>query len=194
MSGIEFRSRKPALIAALAATLALGACGKAPPPQAPAPEVGIVTVKTAPVAVTTDLPGRTSAVRVAEVRARVDGIIVKRDFVEGSDVRAGQRLYQIDPAPYRAALNSAKAIGLEAKIGSIEPGKQADLTAVRLSDLETQPLFNVASQLVYATGRHQVSDVWIAGRRKLADRVLIDMDTDAILARTRAWRERIVAG
>lgn len=109
MSGIEFRSRKPALIAALAATLALGACGKAPPPQAPAPEVGIVTVKAAPVAVTTDLPGRTSAVRVAEVRARVDGIIVKRDFVEGSDVRAGQRLYQIDPAPYRAALNSAKA-------------------------------------------------------------------------------------
>ena len=90
-----------------------------------------------------------------------------------------------------ATLNGARALGLEAAIGSIEVGKQADLAAVRLSDLETQPLFHVISQLVYATGRHQVSDVWIAGRRKLADRVLTDFDTEAMLARTRAWRERI---
>jgi 5-methylthioadenosine/S-adenosylhomocysteine deaminase len=93
-----------------------------------------------------------------------------------------------------ATLNGAKAIGLDAQIGSIEVGKQADLAAVRLSDLETQPLFHVASQLVYATGRQQVSDVWIAGRRKLAGRVLVDMDTDAIVAKAQAWRERIVAG
>lgn len=90
-----------------------------------------------------------------------------------------------------ATLNGAKAIGLEDKIGSIEVGKQADLAAVRLSDLETQPLFHVLSQLVYACGRHQVSDVWIAGKRKLAARELIDMDTVEILARTRAWRDRI---
>jgi 5-methylthioadenosine/S-adenosylhomocysteine deaminase len=92
-----------------------------------------------------------------------------------------------------ATLNGAKAIGLDAKIGSIEVGKQADLAAVRLSDLETQPLFHVLSQLVYACGRHQVSDVWIAGRRKLAGRELIDIDTAAMLGRTRAWRERIAA-
>jgi 5-methylthioadenosine/S-adenosylhomocysteine deaminase len=92
-----------------------------------------------------------------------------------------------------ATLNGARAIGLEARIGSIEPGKQADLAAVRLSDLETQPLFHVASQLVYACSRQQVTDVWIAGHRKLAARELIDMDTAAILARARAWRERIVA-
>ncbi|CAM5561596.1 TRZ/ATZ family hydrolase [Rhodanobacter lindaniclasticus] len=92
-----------------------------------------------------------------------------------------------------ATLNGAMAVGLEAKIGSIEPGKQADLAAVRLSDLETQPLFHVASQLVYACNRQQVTDVWIAGRRKLAARELIDMDTAAILVRTRAWRERIAA-
>ncbi len=98
------------------------------------------------------------------------------------------------PFALRAAtLNGAKAMGLDAKIGSIEPGKQADLAAVRLDDLETQPLFNVPSQLVYATGRHQVTDVWIAGRRKLAGRVLVDMDVDGMLARTRAWRERIAA-
>ncbi|MBT2143016.1 MULTISPECIES: TRZ/ATZ family hydrolase [unclassified Rhodanobacter] len=92
-----------------------------------------------------------------------------------------------------ATLNGAKAIGLEAKIGSIEVGKQADFTAVRLNELETQPMFHVISQLVYATGRHQVSDVWIAGRRKLAGRELVGMDTAAILERTRAWRERIAS-
>jgi 5-methylthioadenosine/S-adenosylhomocysteine deaminase len=92
-----------------------------------------------------------------------------------------------------ATLNGARAIGLDAKIGSIEVGKQADLAAVRLSDLETQPLYHVASQLVYATGRQQVSDVWIAGRRKLAARELVDIDTAAILGKTRAWRERIAA-
>lgn len=90
-----------------------------------------------------------------------------------------------------ATLNGARAIGLEAKIGSIEVGKQADFAAVRLSDLETQPMFHVISQLVYATGRHQVSDVWIAGKRKLAARELIGVDTVAILDKTRAWRERI---
>jgi 5-methylthioadenosine/S-adenosylhomocysteine deaminase len=92
-----------------------------------------------------------------------------------------------------ATLNGARAIGLEAKIGSIAVGKQADFAAVRLSDLETQPLFNVVSQLVYATGRHQVTDVWIAGVRKLAGRELVSMDAMAILARTRAWRERIAS-
>ncbi|MHB1272590.1 MAG: TRZ/ATZ family hydrolase [Rhodanobacter sp.] len=92
-----------------------------------------------------------------------------------------------------ATLHGARAMGLDAQVGSIEIGKQADLAAVRLSDLESQPLFHVISQLVYATGRHQVSDVWIAGRRKLADRVLTGIDTAAVLARTRAWRERIAS-
>lgn len=96
-------------------------------------------------------------------------------------------------ALHAATLGSAQAMGLDAQIGSIEVGKQADLAAVRLSDIETQPLFHVVSQLVYATGRQQVSDVWIAGKRKLADRVLVDMDLDAIRARARAWRERIAA-
>ncbi|MGN2246321.1 TRZ/ATZ family hydrolase [Frateuria sp. GZRR35] len=92
-----------------------------------------------------------------------------------------------------ATLNGAKAMGLDARIGSIEPGKQADLAAVRLSDIETQPLFHVASQLAYAAGRHQVTDVWIAGRRKLAARELVDLDPAAILAKAHAWRERIAA-
>ncbi len=90
-----------------------------------------------------------------------------------------------------ATLGSARAMGLDEQIGSIEPGKQADLACVDLSALETQPLHNVVSQLIYATGRHQVSDVWIAGAAKLRQRVLLDMDLDGVLANARQWRERI---
>nr|WP_057929296.1 efflux RND transporter periplasmic adaptor subunit [Burkholderia ambifaria] len=98
------------LLTVATAAVFLAACGKkesAPPPQTP--EVGVVTVQPQSVAVFTELPGRTSAFLVAQVRARVDGIVLRREFTEGSDVKAGQRLYKIDPAPYVAALNSAKA-------------------------------------------------------------------------------------
>lgn len=84
-----------------------------PQPHAQAPQVTVHVVNSAPLSVTTELPGRTSAFRVAEVRPQVSGIILKRNFVEGSDVEAGQSLYQIDPATYQAAWNSAK--GDEAK-------------------------------------------------------------------------------
>src|SRR4249919_302826 len=77
-----------------------------------------------------------------------------------------------------ATLGSAKALGLDEHIGSIEVGKQADLTLIAMDALETQPMYNAISHLVYATGRHQVSDVWIAGQRKLADRELVGIDVD----------------
>lgn len=72
------------------------------------PEVGVVTLKTEPLQITTELPGRISAFRIAEVRPQVSGIILKRNFTEGSDVDAGVSLYQIDPAVYQASYNSAK--------------------------------------------------------------------------------------
>lgn len=84
-----------------------GARGAAGAP--PTPEVGVFTVQTQQVSLARELPGRTSPVRVAEVRARVNGIVLKRLFTEGSDVKAGQKLFQIDPAPYQAALESAQA-------------------------------------------------------------------------------------
>jgi len=90
----------------------LSACGdKAQQPNAapPPPEVGVITVQPTSAPVVTELPGRTNAFLVAQVRARVDGVVLRREFVEGSDVKAGQRLYKIDPAPYIAALDSAKA-------------------------------------------------------------------------------------
>ena len=90
-----------------------------------------------------------------------------------------------------ATLGGAKAIGFDDRIGSIEPGKDADLVCVDLSALETQPLHHVVSQLIYATGRQQVSDVWIAGKAKLRQRVLVDIDIDGVIANARQWRERI---
>ncbi|SFN61220.1 membrane fusion protein, multidrug efflux system [Candidatus Pantoea varia] len=72
------------------------------------PAVGVVTLKTEPLKISTELPGRTSAYRVAEVRPQVSGIILKRNFIEGSDIKAGQSLYQIDPATYQASYDSAK--------------------------------------------------------------------------------------
>jgi 5-methylthioadenosine/S-adenosylhomocysteine deaminase len=92
-----------------------------------------------------------------------------------------------------ATLGGARALGLGDRIGSIEPGKAADLVLVDLDPLETQPLYHVVSQLVYATGRAQVGDVWVAGVRKVADGRLVDVDVDAIRAKTRQWRERIAA-
>ncbi len=90
-----------------------------------------------------------------------------------------------------ATLGGAKAIGFDDRIGSIEPGKEADLVCVDLAALETQPLHHVVSQLIYATGRQQVSDVWIAGRPKLLQRVLVEIDIDGVIANARQWRERI---
>ena len=91
--------------------------------QSQVPEVSTITVATESVELVTELPGRVSAFRISEVRPQVSGLILKRYFVEGSDVKAGQLLYQIDPAPFEAALNNAKAaLGkAEAQILSIKP-------------------------------------------------------------------------
>jgi 5-methylthioadenosine/S-adenosylhomocysteine deaminase len=94
-------------------------------------------------------------------------------------------------ALYAATHGGAHALGLGDDVGVIAPMYQADLACVDLSALETQPLHHVLSQLVYAAGRHQVSDVWVAGKRRLRDRHLVDMDLDGILANARQWRERI---
>ncbi|NIC42842.1 efflux RND transporter periplasmic adaptor subunit [Aquabacterium sp. A08] len=108
------RALRPWRIAAgLGLALSLVACGK-PAPQGPggAPppaEVGVVTVTPGVVALQTELPGRLEASRVAQVRARASGILLQRSFREGSDVKAGQALFRIDPAPYDAALASARA-------------------------------------------------------------------------------------
>lgn len=112
--------------AALAISCVLSACGK-PPGGAPAatgtPIVGVITVQTQPVTLSTELPGRTVPYQIADVRPQVNGIIKARNFREGSDVKAGQVLYQINPATYKAAYDSNVAALAKA---------QASLTTARL--------------------------------------------------------------
>ena len=101
----------------LMAVALLSACGKkdaAPAGAAagakmPPPEVGVITTTAQPVALQTELPARAEPVRVAQVRARVNGVVLKRNFTEGSIVKQGQSLYQIDPEPYQAQASSAQA-------------------------------------------------------------------------------------
>ncbi|MBS1244783.1 MAG: secretion protein HlyD family protein [Deltaproteobacteria bacterium] len=110
----ESRKVPPACFVAamvLSVVLPAGGCGdrkqsSSPPPV---PEVAVLTVRPEPVELTTELPGRISAYRVAEIRPQVSGIIMKRLFREGSDVTSGEVLYQIDPAPYQSALTNARA-------------------------------------------------------------------------------------
>ena len=90
-----------------------------------------------------------------------------------------------------ATLNGAAALGLDGEIGSIEPGKAADLVAVDLSQLETQPAHHPISQVVYSAGRHQVTDVWINGHRVLKGRQLMTLDAQRILSESRRWAERL---
>jgi len=98
-----------ALLLAAATTLLLAACGKDDKGPPPPPEVSIITLKPRTVAITDQLPGRTTAFRVAEVRPQVTGIVQKRLFSEGAEVKSGEQLYQIDSGSYRAALSSAEA-------------------------------------------------------------------------------------
>jgi 5-methylthioadenosine/S-adenosylhomocysteine deaminase len=90
-----------------------------------------------------------------------------------------------------ATLNAAKALGIDAITGSLEKGKAADVIAVDLNSIETQPIFDVVSQLVYATGRDKVTDVWVAGKQLLKDRQLTTLNTTQIIHNTQQWAEKI---
>jgi membrane fusion protein (multidrug efflux system) len=107
---VKFRWAFAALV------LAAGCEKKAPAPkQMPPPEVAVVTVAPQPVTLTTELPGRTAAFLVAEIRPQVNGLLQKRLFTEGADVKAGDALYQIDSRPYDAAVKAAEALAIKAK-------------------------------------------------------------------------------
>jgi len=114
--------------AILAVALVTG-CGRKPAgaPAFPPPQVGVITVQPRPMPVTTELPGRIDPVRSAAVLARADGIVLRQEFEQGADVTNGQVLYQIDPAPYKAALDSA----------------QAALTQAQLLEQRDQPLLGI---------------------------------------------------
>jgi membrane fusion protein (multidrug efflux system) len=113
------RTWKTLLAAVVLAGLSLPGCNRQqPPPPPPAPEVAAVTVQPGPVVLTSELPGRTAGYLVAEIRPQVNGLVQKRLFTEGSFVKAEQVLYQIDPAPYQAALDNADANLLASQKGT----------------------------------------------------------------------------
>ena len=119
------------LLPSLALATLLVACGQGSAPPAgpggmPAAEVGVITVKPGDVGLVTELPGRMEASRVAQVRARAAGIVQKRLFVEGSTVRAGQALFQIDASPYQATLASAQASVAKAEANLMQASAQAE--------------------------------------------------------------------
>ncbi len=90
-----------------------------------------------------------------------------------------------------ATLNGARALGLEREIGSLAPGKSADVCAIDLGSLECQPLYSPLSQLIYASNRRLVSDVWVAGRHLVRDGELTQMDIGQLMSRVRQWQERL---
>ena len=156
----------------LSGSILLTGCGKkdAPPPPGPQ-EVSVVSVVSQQLAMTTELPGRTSSFQIAEVRPQVGGIIQKRLFREGADVKAGQPLYQIDPATYRAAYDSARATLAKA---------DANLTTARLKAERYRELvsINAVSKQEYddadAAFKQAAADV--AGARAAVESARINLD------------------
>jgi membrane fusion protein (multidrug efflux system) len=139
------KKRRPCIVVVSVCTVAtLSGCsrGSAPPPARRPVEVGVVTVNPRPVTITTELPGRTSSYRVAEVRPQVSGVLLRRLFIEGGEVKAGQPLYQIDPAQFRASLDSAQATLQHAR---------AELTTAKLLEERYKPLVeaNAVSRQTY---------------------------------------------
>lgn len=142
---------------AVASTVALAACGrKAPPPAPPPPQVGYVVVRTQPVTLTTELPGRVTAYVTADVRPQVNGVITERLFTEGTDVAKGQALYQIDPKPYQAAFDQAKAQVANAQATLVSTRLQAQRYAdlVKINAVSKQD--NDNSQAAYGQAQANV--------------------------------------
>jgi membrane fusion protein (multidrug efflux system) len=114
----------------------------------PTPQVGVVVIKEAPITLTTELPGRTSPYAVSEIRPQISGIVQKRLFVEGSTVKAGQPLYQIDPAPYQAAYAAAAATLASAKT-------RADRYATLVASNAIAPQTNDDAKAAYLAAKAQ---------------------------------------
>ena len=115
---------------------------------------------------------------------RIAALLAKGVSGDASAVPAMQALKM-------ATINGAKALGLDEKIGSLRIGKAADVVAIDLSDVETQPVFNPLAQIVYAASRHQISDVWIAGKRLLNKRQLTTLDLQELRQRAAVWQQRL---
>ncbi|MFE1598538.1 efflux RND transporter periplasmic adaptor subunit [Methylobacterium sp. ID0610] len=166
--------RRRLALAALAA-LALGACKPsqtttAVPAGTPPTEVSIVTVRNQPIPFERELPGRVAPTRIAEVRARVSGLVIKRTFQQGSSVKEGDLLYKIDPAPYQVELDSAEATLARAEAALVLARQQAER-------LETLLSRQTASQAQYdaAYAGQKQAEAEVAGAKAARDRAKLNL-------------------
>ena len=194
---IKHRSRLIATGGVLVVGLMLTGCGKptkgAGPPPGGTPEVAVVVVQPERVPLVTELPGRISAYRVAEVRPQVNGIVQKRLFNEGSDVKTGQVLYQIDPAPFQAACDNAAAnlaamrnaadrarAALEASLANVTR-QQATLDLARTNRRRFEELLKEGA--VAASQRDQaVAEADVAQATLRATEAQVNSDREAVAA------------
>jgi len=184
---------KPASLVLLSALL-LAACGKTEPgaaAAAAAPAVTVVTVQPESVPVTAELPGRTSPYLVAELRPQVSGIVKQRLFKEGSDVKAGQVLYRIDPATYQAAYDSAQANLARA---------QANLEAARLKAGRYAELVKIEAVSAQANDEAQAAQkqaqAEVGAAKAALDKARVDLDFTRVTSPIagRIGRSAVTAG
>lgn len=190
---IERKFTGGAPVLALAAALLLGGCGKAEQaaPGGAAPVVTVMTVSQESLPVVTELPGRTAPYLVAELRPQVTGIVKARLFTEGSDVQAGDVLYEIDPATYEAAVDSARADLARAEanlvVASLKAGRFADL-------VKTQAV----SQQLYdeAAAAEKQAEAEVQAARAALDQARIDLEYTRVKAPIsgRIGRSTVTAG
>ena len=151
--GVRLAARAGVCLAVLGLVALAGCEHKAPPPAPPPPKVSVVTVRAQAVPITTELPGRVAGYRYADVRPQVNGIILKRLFVEGGDVKAGQQLYQIDPAPYQATYDSAVAADASARALWERYKPLAEANAVSKQDYDNAVASHLQAQAAVETAR-----------------------------------------
>jgi 5-methylthioadenosine/S-adenosylhomocysteine deaminase len=109
----------------------------------------------------------------------------------GKGIAGDSRAVPAMAALKMATINAARALDLDQTVGSLLPGKAADVVAIDLGEIETLPLYDPVSQIVYAAGRHQVTDVWVGGRQLLRNRELLTLDVEQIRQAAREWQKKI---
>lgn len=172
--------------------LNLAACNDKPSSQesdsSPPPEVGVITVVAAPITLTKDLPGRITPIRIAEVRARVAGIIVERTFQQGSLVEAGSVLYRIDPVPFQVELDSVRAGLAKAEAALFQASRQEDRIQTLLAG-------KTASQAQFdmAVAAERQAEAEVAAQKAAVARAQLNLDYTTVRAPIRGRIGRALA-
>jgi membrane fusion protein, multidrug efflux system len=170
--------------AVLSTALAIGGCArshtKAAPPAPPPSKVSVVTLRAQAVPLTTELPGRVTAFRTADVRPQVNGIILKRLFVEGGEVKSGEQLYQIDAAPYRAAYDSAVAAEASARALAQRYKPLVEANAVSKQDYDNAVASSLQAKANVETAR--INLVYTKVLSPIAGRIGRSLVTEGALA------------